>query len=73
MNDELFKKMHPLVNGHEWDIFVSYIATLIADAQTDLENCPPDNLRKIQGRMSVYRHLLTLRGEVNNVVNATKH
>ena len=68
MNEELLKKMHPLVNGPEWELFMKLISDKIQDCQQNLENCAPESLRKIQGRMSVYREIADLRKTINGMI-----
>lgn len=69
MNDEFLKKIHPLVNSPGWDMFMVYIANQKVEVNNNLETCPPESLRKLQGKVEVYKELLTLRELVNKVMS----
>lgn len=69
MNDEYLKKLHPLVNHPGWDQFMVYITNLKTEVHDNLETCPPESLRKLQGKVEVFKELLTLRQTVNNVMS----
>lgn len=69
MNEEL-KRLAGLVNRPEWDMFLVYLNNKCLDECRALEVCTQDALKGIQGKVSVYRALLTLRDDVNKLVSA---
>jgi hypothetical protein len=64
-----FERLAGVVNKPEWDTFLVWISHLRSDCHDKLEKCGPDDLRKIQGELSILNDLLTLRANVNSVVS----
>ena len=69
MNEETYRKLASIVSRPEWDNFLVYITNLNAEAHIELERCSPDGLKSIQGKVSVYKDLLTLKQTVSIIVN----
>jgi len=67
VNDEL-KKLKGLVFHPEWDNLLVYIVNKLASEHERLENCSPDGLKFIQGKISVYKDILTLRDDVKSIM-----
>lgn len=59
-------RLSSVVNRPEWDVFMVWATQEKAKCYDRLEVCSPDDLKKVQGELSVWKNILTLRELVGN-------
>lgn len=65
---EDYTKLAPIVTRPEWDMFLVYITNLKSDVHRELEVCSQEHLKSLQGKLSVYNDILTLRQTVATIL-----
>ncbi len=69
MNEFPFDRLQYVVNRPEWDMFLVYIANKKDNCIDRLERCSPEDLKRIQGELSILKDILTLRDSVNKYMS----
>ncbi len=59
-----FDRLSSVVNRPEWDVFLVWVAQEKAKCYDRLEVCAPEDLKKVQGELNIWKQILTLRDTV---------